>query len=71
MVFECSDMPEEVYIIWDRIFNDREYNIYLDWAVGSLTYRNETDEDTLIIDDWLISNGALPMSIVIISRDKN
>jgi len=70
MVFECADMPEEVFITWDKIFETYDYGIYLDWEVGSLAYQDETDEQALMIDQWLIKNGAIPETVVLISRDK-
>ncbi len=57
-VFDCQDMPKELrdhfYSLWDDKGNDT----YVQWGVQDTIY--DEGDPSILIDEWLIANGALP-----------
>jgi len=63
-VFDCQDMPEELrrkfFDMWDNKGNDS----FVEWTIGDSFY--EADDPSLLIEDWLLANGAADGEEVVI-----
>jgi len=69
-VFDCTDMPDKVRNAFYARASERGAgnDCYVDWDVNDSGYGDEEDAQILLIDDWLIENGALVAEQVIIKH---